>query len=100
MAFSGNHGISLYLNKVPRPRKLVRNDTLLFSESASRFLVEVPEKHREDFEASFGDNDYAAIGRVEKDEIFCIYGLTDKVIIEVPIAKLRNRWKSIQEVHQ
>ncbi len=95
MSFSSGYGIALHLENVPRTEKMSRNDFLLFSESNSRFLVEVPEKRREDFEALMKGNVYAAIGRVKKDGYLSVYGLNDKKVVDAGLAGLRNRWKSV-----
>jgi len=94
MAFSGGQGIRLDLRKVPRARNMRRNDHILFSESNSRFLVEVPEKSREDFEALMGKTVCSTIGRVEKDERFSVYGLDGKRIVDASLSELRDAWKS------
>jgi phosphoribosylformylglycinamidine synthase len=100
MAFSGNHGISLHLNKVPCPQRLARNDTLLFSESPSRFLVEVSHKHQDDFEATLAKCEYAAIGRVEKEPTLSILSVTKKALVDIPTQELRSHWKKFSEVNQ
>jgi len=61
MSFSSGYGMALHLENVPRTEKMSRNDFLLFSESNSRFLVEVPQKRREDFENLMKGNVYAAM---------------------------------------
>jgi len=94
MAFSGGYGMDLRLKNVPRTGKMGRNDFLLFSESNSRFLVEVPEKHGEDFEVLMKGNVYAAIGRVKKDSYLSVYGLNNEKVVDASLAQLRNRWKS------
>jgi phosphoribosylformylglycinamidine synthase II len=94
MSFSSGYGIALHLENVPRTEKMSRNDFLLFSESNSRFLVEVPEKRREDFEALMKGNVYAAIGRVKKDGYVSVYGLNGEKVVDASLAELRNRWKS------
>jgi phosphoribosylformylglycinamidine synthase len=94
MSFSGGYGMVLRLEDVPRTKKLCRNDFLLFSESNSRFLIEVPEKRREDFEALMKGNVYAEIGRVKKDGYLSISGLNSEEVVDVDLAELRNRWKS------
>jgi phosphoribosylformylglycinamidine (FGAM) synthase-like enzyme len=94
MSFSGGYGMVLRLEDIPRTKKLCRNDFLLFSESNSRFLIEVPEKRREDFEALMKDNVYAEIGRVKKDGYLSISGLNSEEVVDVDLAELRNRWKS------
>ncbi|MDX1813659.1 MAG: phosphoribosylformylglycinamidine synthase subunit PurL, partial [Candidatus Bathyarchaeia archaeon] len=59
MAFSSGYGIDLNINKVPRAVDVSRNDFVLFSESNSRFLVEVTEKCRADFETLMNNVVYA-----------------------------------------
>jgi len=93
MAFSGGYGVDLHLKNVPRTRKMSRNDFLFFSESNSRFLVEVPEKRREDFEVLMKGNVYAAVGRVRKEGYLLVYGLNDEKVVNASLAELRNRWK-------
>jgi phosphoribosylformylglycinamidine synthase II len=94
MSFSGGYGMDLRLKNIPRTEKMSRNDFLLFSESNSRFLVEVPEKHGEEFEALMKSNVYAAIGRVKKDGYLSVYGLNGEKVVDAGLAELRNRWKS------
>jgi len=66
MSFSGGCGMDLHVRNVPRSRKTMRNDLILFSESSSRFLVEVPEKFRGDFEALMKNQACAMVGRVKR----------------------------------
>jgi len=94
MAFSGGYGIQLDLRSVPRARDMKRNDYVLFSESNSRFLVEVPEKRGEDFEALMEKNGYSTVGRVEKDRCLSVYGLNGEGVVNVSLSRLRNAWKS------
>jgi len=94
MAFSGGYGIQLNLRSVPRARNMKRNDYIIFSESNSRFLVEVPEKRKEDFEALMGRNVCSAVGRVEKDRRLSVYDLNGKRIVNSSLSRLRDAWKS------
>jgi phosphoribosylformylglycinamidine (FGAM) synthase-like enzyme len=95
MAFSGGYGVELKLKDIPRTKEIGRNDLLLFSESNSRFLVEVPEKHREDFEAQMKDGVYAEVGRVKQDDALTIHGLKGEKIVSAEISELRRRWKAV-----
>ena len=94
MAFSGGQGMKLNLRNVPSARKMKRNDHILFSESNSRFLVEVPEKRRENFEELMGRTVYSTIGQVEKEKRLYIYGVNGKEIVNADLSELRNAWKS------
>ena len=95
MAFSSGHGIELDLTKVPRTKETCRNDHVLFSESNSRFLVEVTEKHRENFEALMKDTVCAEVGKVKKDDYLSVTGLDGKQKVHAAIEELRRRWKSV-----
>jgi len=94
MAFTGNYGIELWLKNVPRPKGLTRNDFILFSESNSRFLLEVDEKRQEKFEELMEDNLFALVGRVKSGSCLSIYDVKDKKLVEVGLATLRKAWKS------
>ncbi|MEM3700169.1 MAG: phosphoribosylformylglycinamidine synthase subunit PurL [Candidatus Bathyarchaeia archaeon] len=92
MAFAGGYGMELHLQKVPR-ENLNRDDFILFSESNSRFLVEVSQKAKEEFEALLRGVVYAEIGKVTKVPRLCVYGLSDKVVVEASLNDLLASWK-------
>ena len=94
MAFSSGHGIDLNLSKVPRAENVPRNDFVLFSESNSRFLVEITEKRRPDFEALMKDAVCAEVGKVKKDPVLSVTGLNGKEAILADLEELRRQWKS------
>ncbi len=93
MAFAGGYGLEIWLKNVPRENTVQRNDYILFSESNSRFLVEIPEKSREKFEEIVRGTHYALIGRIKSDKSFMIYGLDGKPIINTSIDVLMEAWK-------
>ncbi len=92
MAFAGGYGIELHLQKVPR-KNLHRNDFVLFSESNSRFLVEVSQEAKSEFEAVMKGTAFAEIGRVTKSPRFCVYGLRGNLIVDASINDLLTCWK-------
>jgi len=94
MAFTGNYGLDLWLKKVPRHRSLTRDDFVLFSESNTRFLVEVNKKRQEDFENLMHDNPFALVGRVKKDQYFTVHDVKDKKLVELDLTTLRKAWKN------
>lgn len=95
MAFASDCGIDLWLKKVPKPKSMKRNDFTLFSESNSRFLIEVLEKRKQDFEDLMKGNAFSMVGRVKKESYFSVYGLNDERMVDISLAELRNAWKSI-----
>jgi phosphoribosylformylglycinamidine synthase II len=93
MAFSSGYGLELNLKAVPRTKEAFRNDSVLFSESNSRFLVEVAEKRRENFKALMKDTACAEVGRVQKDGYLSVNGLNGKQVVHADLQELRRLWK-------
>lgn len=91
MAFAGGYGLELDLRAVPG-KDVARNDFVLFSESNSRFLIEIAKKDRADFE-SLMDKYSAQIGKVTKEQKMLIRGLNGRVAVDVSLEKLRHSWK-------
>jgi phosphoribosylformylglycinamidine synthase len=93
MAFAGGLGITIHLGKVPLGEPINRSDFVLFSESNTRFLVEVPKDNKNQFEKTMKDVDFAAIGEVTADENFRVYGLSGQQLISTPIDALKGAWQ-------
>jgi phosphoribosylformylglycinamidine synthase II len=92
MAFAGGYGMELDLQKMPS-EALSRNDFALFSESNSRFLVEVPEKVKKDFEAFVKGKLCTEIGKVTKNPRLRIMGLNGKIVVDASLGDLLKSWK-------
>jgi phosphoribosylformylglycinamidine synthase len=92
MALAGGYGVEVDLRKVPS-EAVNRNDFRLFSESNSRFLLEVPEKTRGNFEATMKDVVCTEIGRVTKNPQLTIYGLDGAMAVDASLKDLRGSWK-------
>jgi phosphoribosylformylglycinamidine synthase subunit PurSL len=70
------------------------NTILLFSESASRFLVEISPEHQNAFEAyirTYRVDDFACIGAVNNTERFVIQN-ADQLLIDLPVNALQAAW--------
>lgn len=91
MAFAGGLGLELDLKKVSA-KDMVRDDFLLFSESNSRFLVEVAPQDRERYEEFMGKYS-RPIGKVTKEQKLLIEGLNGKVAVDASLDELRRSWK-------
>jgi len=94
MAFTGGYGLEISLEKVPTGEKIERNDFLLFSESNSRFLIEVDGSRREEFEKLMQMIPHAEIGKVVKTRNLCTYGLDGRVVVEADLDDLLEYWRS------
>jgi phosphoribosylformylglycinamidine synthase II len=92
MAFAGGLGLEIELKKVPG-KELTRNDFVLFSESNSRFIVEVTEADKEEFEVLMRGKVCALIGKVTKEQKIIIKGLNGEVVVNASLETLRNSWK-------
>ena len=92
MALAGGYGMELDLRKVPS-KALNRNDFILFSESNSRFLIEVPAKTKEDFENLMKGKICAEIGKVTKNPRLVVHGLDGTIVADAALTDLRRSWK-------
>jgi phosphoribosylformylglycinamidine synthase len=91
-SLAGGYGAELNLKKVAG-EGLKRDDFVLFSESNSRFLVEVAEKDRQAFEVLTKWRGCSLIGKVSRNPKLVINGLRGSVVVESPLEKLRESWK-------
>jgi phosphoribosylformylglycinamidine synthase len=104
MAFAGGLGARVYLGQVPHTLDLAQfvdrseavNAVLLFSESNSRFICEVPAEQVPHFEKSIGDVPHAAIGEVTAGRHLQIVDYrpdNPKHVIDTPIELLKEAWQ-------
>jgi len=117
MAFAGGLGLEInlrdcsYLPPAEGGGRIgtvpIRNDTILFSESNSRFIVEVEPKNQKKFEKIMcGEKSPLAplcergnggicsvIGKVRKDKKFIVYGLNGKPVVNTNISELKESWQ-------
>jgi phosphoribosylformylglycinamidine synthase len=94
MAFAGGLGMTIRLKKVPLGESIGRDDFILFSESNSRFIVEVAPKNKKDFEKTLSGVAFAEIGRVTDDKKLEVFGRNDGVILSTDIDDLKEAWQS------
>ncbi|MDP6959793.1 MAG: AIR synthase-related protein, partial [Planctomycetota bacterium] len=93
MAFAGELGIRLNLENVSRSADLSREDTLLFSESPSRFLVEVRGRDVDQFEDLMEGVPCSAIGEVVSGKDFTIRGQGGSKLVNLTIGEMKEAWK-------
>jgi phosphoribosylformylglycinamidine synthase II len=92
-AFAGGFGIRVDLREVKTEGPL-REDTLLFSETPSRFLVTVRPDHRGSFEEAFAGQDISLLGAVADDQELRIIGLEGEILLRADIRDLKEAWQS------
>ncbi|MBL7070897.1 MAG: phosphoribosylformylglycinamidine synthase subunit PurL [Candidatus Omnitrophica bacterium] len=93
MAFSGGLGMEIDLKAVPFKGSDSRDDVILFSESNSRFVVEVDADKRSEFEALLKGTDTALIGRVTDGKDFKVKGGSGSTVIDADIDELKKAWQ-------
>ena len=93
MAFAGELGMTVHLKNVPLGESIERDDFVLFSESNTRFLVEIAPKNKQEFEKALSGVDFAEIGRVMKDKKLEVYGRNGGIILSAPVADLKEAWQ-------
>ncbi len=92
MAFSGGFGLNMFLEQVPV--KLLSGETsLLFSESPSRYLLEVRERDFGVFEKIVEGLPKGCIGQITGTGRLEMIGRGRRKLINEPIEELRAAWK-------
>ncbi|MFZ2418110.1 MAG: AIR synthase-related protein [Smithellaceae bacterium] len=91
-AFAGGLGMNIDLKDVPYRGKK-RDDYVLFSETASRFVVTIHPKDKAKFEKRMAGNVAREIGFVSNDGCLQVSGLSGKTIIKEKIGKLKGAWQ-------
>ena len=93
VAMGGGLGMDLCLESVPA-KGCHRNDTLLFSESAGRFIITLDPDKQTFFEELFKDLPCACIGTVTKTPDLKIAGLDGKPVVTTTVSELKKAWKA------
>jgi len=91
-AFAGGLGMLIHLALFPSSG-IDRNDTLLFSESQSRFVVTISPAAKEPFEAIMKGIATGQVGTVLAEGLLKIDGIDGKRIIDEDINELKAVWQ-------
>ncbi|MBE9512481.1 MAG: phosphoribosylformylglycinamidine synthase subunit PurL [Chloroflexi bacterium] len=93
MAFAGGLGALVHLKPVPLGEPVARDDFILFSESNSRFLVEVAPESEDEFLEIMKGISLATIGQVTGSGVLEIYGLNGQRILHKSLGELKEAWQ-------
>jgi phosphoribosylformylglycinamidine synthase II len=93
MAFAGGLGMNISLKNVPLGEAIERDDYILFSESNTRFLVEVAAADKAQFKKALKGVDFAKIGKVVSGAKLEITDRKGKVIVQADIGDLKEAWQ-------
>ncbi|MBL4885468.1 MAG: phosphoribosylformylglycinamidine synthase subunit PurL [Planctomycetaceae bacterium] len=92
MAFAGGLGLDLYLENLPADS--LSDTATLFSESNSRFLIEVTPENTAQVEELFKDLPFAWIGAVSEEPHVSINSAQGKTLIQQPNSALKDAWQN------
>jgi phosphoribosylformylglycinamidine synthase len=92
VAMGGNLGLAVDARRIPA-EGVRRMDTLLFSESAGRFILTVDPRRRREVEAVFEGLPLACIGTVTAEPSVRVDGLNGEQAMSVAVSDLKSAWK-------
>jgi phosphoribosylformylglycinamidine synthase len=93
MAFAGGLGIEADLRGLPKNKDAWRADVQLFSESNSRYIVEVEPENYDAFAKLMLNLPFGQIGRVIEEKTLVIKAENGKIVIEADIGSLKRAWQ-------
>jgi phosphoribosylformylglycinamidine synthase len=93
MAFAGGLGIEADLRGLPKSKDAWRTDTRLFSESNSRYIVEVKPENYDAFAKLMLNLPFGQIGKVTDEKTLIIKAENGKIVIEADIGSLKRAWQ-------
>jgi len=93
MAFAGGLGIEADLRGLPKSKDCTRVDAQLFSESNSRYIVEVEPENYDAFAKLMLNLPFGQIGKVTEQKTLIIKAENGKKVIEADINSLKQAWQ-------
>ncbi|MHC4431228.1 MAG: phosphoribosylformylglycinamidine synthase subunit PurL [Planctomycetota bacterium] len=93
MAFAGGLGIEADLRGLPRSKDCTRPDAQLFSESNSRYVVEVEPERFDAFAKLMVGVPFGQIGRVTAEQTLVVRAEDGQTVVKADIAVLKQAWQ-------
>ncbi|MFA5555071.1 MAG: phosphoribosylformylglycinamidine synthase subunit PurL [Phycisphaerae bacterium] len=93
MAFAGGLGIEADLRALPKSNNCSRTDSQLFSESNSRYIVEIEPDKYDVFAKLMLNLPFGQIGKVAEDKKLLIRTAANEVVVDIGIDILKNAWQ-------
>jgi phosphoribosylformylglycinamidine synthase len=94
MAFAGGLGLDLDLSPLRPSSRLEDPAVLLFSESNTRFLVEVPPGQSKEFERQLAGVPLVRLGAVTQGSRLVLRDRLQSTVIDASLAELKHAWKA------
>ncbi|MGR3177217.1 MAG: phosphoribosylformylglycinamidine synthase subunit PurL [Candidatus Anammoxibacter sp.] len=93
MCFAGGLGMDLDIANIPTDSGTEADGIILFSESNSRFVVEINPKNRDKFEDALKDVPFGLIGSVQGNDRFIVKNRGQSIIMSENIYDLKECWQ-------
>ena len=93
MLFAGRLGAKIDLTGVPHDADVDRDDILLFSESPTRYVLEVKPEHLDDVLRRLRGLAFGILGRVTHEPNLVVQSIGGKTIINTPVEQFRQAWR-------
>ncbi|MBN1816056.1 MAG: phosphoribosylformylglycinamidine synthase subunit PurL [Sedimentisphaerales bacterium] len=94
MAFAGGFGVEADLRGLPTSDDCVRTDQQLFSESNSRYIVEVSPSNYDAFARLMLNLPFGQVGEVMKEPRLTIKNRHQKIVIDAELQRLKTAWQA------
>ena len=94
MAFAGGLGAEVDLGVVPVSDDISRSDLVLFSESNTRFVIEVAPEHQTAFERAMAGGACGLIGEVGEGRQLNVKGVDGRRVVLADVSELKEAWQS------
>ncbi len=99
MAFSGGVGCEIDLGHLPADSKHGRSDILLFSESPTRWICEVPPDRQMEFETIMEGTPFGRVGQTTAAWRMRVTGLSGNAVIDLSLEEMKEAWqRTLREV--
>ncbi|MDX2035620.1 MAG: phosphoribosylformylglycinamidine synthase subunit PurL [Isosphaeraceae bacterium] len=92
--FAGGLGARISLRDIPAAEDALADGILLFSESPSRFLIEVDPEHLAEVDRLFDGLPLGRLGYVGDDDRLVVTGLAGTTIVDASLSALESAWKA------
>ncbi len=93
IAFAGGLGIEADLRGLPRSADALRVDTQLFSESNSRYIVEVEPENYDAFSKLILNLPFGQLGKVTEEKVLLIKAQDGKTVVDIDLDSLKQAWQ-------
>ncbi len=90
-SMAGGYGVEVELRKVPA--EVESNDKILYSESASRFVITVSLRQQATFEKIMQGTVFSLIGWVRDNGRLVVWGIDGRNVIRQGVGKLKKAWQ-------